>query len=310
LFDLAYLRACLADAVQSPLPPVESVIVSGPDARRFLNGMFTSDVQALAVGGGHRSALLDDRGRMVGLVDVYCLEADKFLVVPEGMTAAAFTARYEPFVIADDVTMEPGPAGVALTIQGGRAESALREAGLPIPTGGWLHHYGLWILRRDRTGAGGFDLVVGNSGATIPMIARMFPPPAIEVLRVAAGRPRWPLDMGDKRLVHEVNLRDDVLAFGKGCYIGQETVNRVDVMGEVKRVLVGISIRGAAAVPTGASVQVDGVEVGVLTSPVEVSDGTIGLLVAKKPANQPGTIAEVVSGERRWPAKIEPLPFP
>jgi folate-binding Fe-S cluster repair protein YgfZ len=104
----------------------------------------------------------------------------------------------------------------------------------------------------------------------------------------------------------EIGLRDELLSFDKGCYLGQESIHRIDVLGDVKRKLVGVRVPGASDLRPGAPVTADGAVVGELTSPTLLPNGDlVGLAVVKRPYDTPGTA--VRAGEH--PARIESLPF-
>src|SRR4051812_20902280 len=79
------------------------VTLVGPHARRFSNGMFTNNVRDLAVGRWNTSAMVDDKARLQGLLDLYATAPDAFLAVLEGVTPEAFEARYGKYIIFDDL---------------------------------------------------------------------------------------------------------------------------------------------------------------------------------------------------------------
>ena len=277
---------------------IDSEIVGlvGPDARRFCNSMFTNNARDLPVGSAQRTAMLDDRGRVVGIMDLYCLAEDRFAGVLDGMTVEAFEERYALYVVLDDVEIESYEDVSVATVQGA-------EASVPD---------GLIRLERDRSGLGGFD-VVGPTEAVASFVEGLDLPAVdddgLERLRIRAGSPQWPTDFGDKRLTHEMRMRDAFLHFEKGCYVGQETVNRVDVMGQVKRRLAGLRFSGDA--PAGATIHAADKAIGTVTSVVlDDALGRIGLAVLKKPHDADGT--EVVA---QWDggscaATVAELPFP
>ncbi|MEZ4236566.1 MAG: hypothetical protein R3F59_10500 [Myxococcota bacterium] len=133
-------------------------------------------------------------------------------------------------------------------------------------------------------------------------------PEEAEILRVLAGRPAFPADTGERRLPHELGLRDELLSFDKGCYLGQETINRVDVMGDVKRVLAGIRLDGLAPPPPGAELSAGDTRVGELTSPVALPEGGwAGLAVVRRPHDLAGTPVTATSGETTWSGRVTAL---
>jgi aminomethyltransferase len=259
------------------------VELAGPDARRFANGMFTHNVRDLPVGGVQRSAMADDRGRIVGLMELLALADDRFLLVLEGMSAADFAERYDKYIVFDDVTVIPH-AGLELrTVQGPGAAARLAEAGVPVPeTDRWVAHGDGWVWSHDRGGQGYDVLGTGSLPAVDPDGAER-----AEWLRVRAGLVRFPDDIAAPALPHEHGLRERVLHFSKGCYLGQEQIHRIEVMGKPRRSLA--VVRVPAGADEGAAVVFEAKKVGVLTSVVPHPDGgCLGLAVLRKPADEPG----------------------
>lgn len=285
------------------------VELHGADVRRFANGMFTNNVRDLPVGAVQRTAMVDDRGRVLGLLDLGCVAApsgeERLVAVLEGVDPEAFVERYDAFVFVDDVTFVDRSSELAVhTVQGPGAAAALATVGLPTPSQGTLVEVdGGYVLWRDRTGGGGFDLVLPD-GRALPEVLQ--DPDRIERLRVTAGLPRWPVDFVGKVLPHEMRMRDAFLSFEKGCYVGQEAIHRIDVQGQVRRRLMGVALE--VPVESGAEVHHGGKVVGRLTSPVATADGVFGLAVLREAAATPGTEVEVVDGERRHRAVVRDLP--
>jgi len=309
-----HLAAVRLGSVVADRSGVAVISARGPDTRRFANGMFTQNIRDLAVGSATRTAWCDDRGRMLGLADLYAVADDALLFVLEGVPASAFFERFEKFVVFDDVTLTDETDKTALiTVQGATAADIVRKAGHPTPDG-WVGSGPFGVGRRDRTGYGGYDLVVprADADATLAALITAGAVPGraevLEVLRIEAGRPAWPADMDDKTFPHEVGLRDEVLDFRKGCYVGQEIINRMDTFAKVPRALIGLTIEGDA--PTGAVLLADDKPVGRLGSVIRSPErGVIGLGLVKRPHEAPGGLLRVVDGERSWTARVQTLPF-
>ena len=273
------------------------VRLSGGDARRFAAGMFTNDVARLRPGQGNRHALCDDRGRIGGLLSLSCVAEDTFVAVLDGLDAEAFASRYAMYVIIDDVVIEP-VAPAVVTLQGPEAAAVLAAAGLPVPEGHATPDGR--VLQHPRYGVSGFDVVGGPElvdalvGAGAVAAGREL----LEVLRVEAGRVRWAADGAGKQLPHELALEAEVLCFTKGCYLGQEVINRVDVKGQVRRRLVGVELD--RRVPSRTPVLADGAEVGELRTVVESPRfGPIALAVLRRPWCEPGHTLEVAGSAAR-----------
>lgn len=248
----------------------------GPDTRRFANGMFTNNVRDLPVGEHQHSALCDDRGRLQALMDVVMLAEDRLLLVLEGLTADAFEERYGMFIVFDDVELQRR-AGEVYTVQGPDADPAWAEGALTWPS--------------LRTLDGGFDVWLDG-----PLPASLAALPSVddetlEALRIERGWPRFPVDASDKQLPHELGLRATHLHFEKGCYRGQEIIHRVDVMGQVRKGLVGVSL--SAPIDVGATLTRDGKKVGRMgSSAVHPKLGRIGLAVVRNAHHEVGTPLE------------------
>lgn len=227
--------------------------------------MFTFDVRSLTVGTAHRSACCDARGRLQGLIDIIRTEESALVCALEGRTAASFIAHYDRYLLMDDAELTD--------VSDGRShvwvEGLLETEELSYP--------------RRRAGRLGTDVLTTDSARYGP-----FDDAGFECARIAAGDVRWPQDMSEKQLVHELGLRDEVLSFGKGCYLGQETINRLDVRGGVKQRLVGLDFSGP--VSPGTPLLREGSEVGVARSTVQhPSLGWIGLAVIRMPSDAQGT---------------------
>ncbi len=279
--------ACITD-----LAHIGTASLEGPDARRFSNGMFTNNIRDLQEGSCNRSAMCDDRGRVQGLIDVYCTRDDRFDIVLEGVTPDWFEERYGLYIVFDDVEMNVSGNGPwILSVQGPDSAEILAKAGLPMPQAG-LHittDTGVRVARKDRTGLGGFDLIVPTEAAESTWTALInagaapMGHDAMEILRIRAGMPQWPADGTEKTLVHELGLEKEVCNFNNGCYLGQEVINRVDVTGQDNKRLERI-VMAPSAGHTGAAVQIGDDTVGTISSITHGAENSVALAVLRKAA--------------------------
>ncbi len=292
------------------------VTLVGPDARRFANGMFTNNIRAMPVGGANRNAMVDEKARIQGLLTVACLADDTFLAVLDGVTAEAFQARYGRYIVFDDVELtDLTDERTVLSVQGPDSAALLARAGLPAPQGGCAAAGDVTVVVATRTRMGGYDLVVPAANAEVlwgMLLAAGATPAgweAAEILRVEAGVPRWPVDMGERAMVHEMGLVASCAAFDKGCYIGQEILNRVDVMGQVNRQLRGLALHEDAIPPHGAEVRVGETVVGAVLSGCREGTRVRSLALVRKDAWSDGTTVTVHAGTRAVDATVRTLPF-
>jgi folate-binding protein YgfZ len=314
--NTAEIEALLTGAALIDMAHTPTVSWVGPDARRFCNGMFTNNVRDLTPGEGNRSAAANDRGRIQCLLDIYCTADDAFFGVIEGATADWFSERYGMYIVFDDVEMTPSDEGPwVLSVQGPQAAAVLAAAGLPVPETGHLQvGDGIRVCCKDRAGTGGYDLIVpaealdtcfealASSGATPTGLQ------ALDSVRIAHGRAAWPQDGTEKSLVHELGLNSEVCSFTKGCYLGQEVINRVDVKGGVTKRLTGLLLAEDALPPAGAEVMLESKIIGSISSAARFKGQAIALAVLRKSAWEPGTEVSIQAGERTVLAQVTALP--
>lgn len=292
--------------------------LTGPDLRRWVNAMFTNKYAEMEPGHGARSVIVDDRGRVQGMVDWYLLAEDRFLGVLEGVTAAWFEERFRMFLVLDDIEVEPVEDACLLSLQGPGTDAVLEALRLPRPAADHDHvavgegtaDRVLRVCRKDRTGLGGVDLVVPRGAldttweAARAAGARPLGRLALDALRVLAGRPTWPQDGTEKSMVHELLLQRDCVSFDKGCYLGQETINRVERLGGVRKQLRRLRLEGAAVPPLGAEVRLGEYTVGTVTSAARVGGEVWALSTLREAAWGQGQAVTVRAGDREVAAVV------
>ncbi len=287
--ECAEVQTC---AGLTDLAHLATAVLEGPDARRFANGMFTNNIRDLEPGQLNRSAMCDDRGRVQGLIDVYCTDPDRFEIVLEGVSAEWFEERYALYIVFDDVNLSTSNTSPwILSLQGPSAAEVLASAGLPTPVHG--HHIqtesGIRVGAKDRTGLGGFDLLVPTAlvettwAAVLAGGASAMGHATMEDFRIRSGRARWPVDGNDRSFIHELRLNQEVCNFNKGCYLGQEVINRVHVKGQVTKTLERLIFpREVPAI--GVPVLLDGETIGEISSVTHGAHDSVALAILRKAA--------------------------
>lgn len=323
----AEVAAADAGAAVFDLADAGLIVLEGEEVRRWINAMFTNKYSDVTPGQGRRSVIVDDRGRVQGLVDWYCVQEDRFLGVLEGVTAAWFEERFRMFLALDDIEPILLEAVSLLSLQGPGVDGVLARMGLPCPQGDHDHRAvddtaavgdTLRVLRRDRFGQGGVDLLVplGVLDATWAAAVAVGAAPAgrlsQEALRVRAGRAAWPQDGSDKSMVHELHYNRDCVSFDKGCYLGQEVINRIERMGGVRKKLTRIrlaaeGLAGGPALPEpGAEVLLADEVVGTVSSVARLGEVVWALATLREAAWAADTAVVVRAGERALPATVSP----
>jgi len=285
--------------------------LSGADAKRFLQGQVTNEVEALSPGSGCYAAFLTPKGKMLG--DLRILDAgDELLLDTERVALQGLFNMIRRFSLGYDValhkrTLERGLVSVigpaADSRLDGAAPAAAEHAHSPASVAGLP-------VRAIRTDVG-LDLLCesADTGALLTALAHRGAEPVSEAvaecLRVERGRPRYGVDLDDSVIPQEAGLNPRAVSFSKGCYVGQETVARLHYRGKPNRHLRGL--RCAAPVPPGAPIVHDGRAVGQIGSAIQSPRfGPIALALVRREA-PPGT--EVQVGSEPVSAEVVELPF-
>ena len=253
------------------------ISLTGKDRVRWLNGMITNKVRDLAPGQGVYAFVLNAQGHILG--DLYAYNRGEFLLVETDQSQSEkLLGIFRRYIIMDAVTLtnltgECASIGVA----GPKVGEVLGAAGITFDPLGSLQSLDLtWqglplsVVRSDRPAIESYEIwstpehlsvlwqALAQSGATA------VGPAALELLRVACGIPRYGQDIRERDLPQETEqLR--ALNFEKGCYIGQEIVERIRSRGKVHRKFTGFEVIGPVPL-AGEKIQCQGKEVGEVTS--------------------------------------------
>lgn len=298
---------------------------SGADAKAFLHRMVSNDVSSLQPGQGCYATLLNPQGQM--LADLYVLAMeDHLLLETDVSTKERVRETLEKFIIADDVTVEDRSEQLAaLSVQGPAAGKLLAAAGAAVLPGKELNH--TWVKLADtpvlvvqlsETGEEGYRLVFVVEYAQNlweALVAQQKAVPwkpvghaALNVLRTEAGIPWYGVDMDERTLPPEAGLEARAISYTKGCYVGQEIIERIRSRGHVNRRLAGFELGGEPLSASGTTLLSDGKEVGSITT--AVFSPTLGRAIAlgyvRREHLEPGTRLSLSSGQT---AVIAELPF-
>ena len=264
------------------------ISVTGNDRARWLNGMVTNNIKDLKPDHGNYNFLLNAQGRIQG--DMYIYNRGKQLLIDtERSQVDHLMKTLEHFIIMDDVELADVSTQMAsIGVQGPKADEILRSCGIePNRTGPFVVCDVQWdgnevaITRMAGDGFLAYELRL--SPAIAPALwnrlraagASPVGTDAGEKLRIMAGVPRYGIDIRGRDLPQETK-QDHALNFTKGCYVGQEIVERIRSRGNVHRMFTGFELQGE--VIHGAKVvDASGKEVGEITSVAKVSNRRIAL---------------------------------
>ncbi len=252
--------------------------ITGEDRVRWLNGMVTNTVRDLAPGRVNYTFLLNAQGRIQGDGDVYALP-DALLFATDHAQAPSLAAHLDRFIIMDDVELAPEDDVTAIGLAGPQAPQVLKTAGFEPPALNECQERESTLLAQTRPGAFTFWAARSQAATLWQHLVQAGAIPcgidAVEALRVLSGVPRYGADIHDKSLAQETG-QTRALNFYKGCYLGQEIVERIRSRATVHRALRAFRLEGELPAP-GTALFAQGkpdAPVGELTSitPVELPE--------------------------------------
>jgi folate-binding protein YgfZ len=285
--------------------------LSGVEAKEFMHGQVTNEVEGLTDGTGCYAAFLTHKGKMLG--DLRILDAgDELLLDCERVALQDLFNMIRKYKLGRAVelhkrTLERG----LLSLIGPDARRLAEAEDLPEQE----HAHRAATLAGARVRLIATDLgvdVLCDAADTERLTAALAAAGALpaaaeaaEVRRVETGRPRYGVDLDASVIPQEAGLNERAVSFEKGCYVGQETVARLHFRGKPNRHLRGLRLSGDAA--HGDLLRLGEREVGRLGSVVESPlHGRIGLALVRREAG-PGDLLEVGDGNAR--AEVVDLPF-
>ena len=247
--------------------------VTGEDRARLLHAMTTNHVQQLTPGTGCYAFFLSAQGRILSDVNIFCLP-EYFLLDTEPEARLRIYEHLDKFIIADDATLEDVTDHIAtVNLEGPEAEQMLEFLKAPIPASPYsIEAWGDRLIARiTSTGLDGFSIFVPVILKTA-LVTELESAGAIEadaetasVVRIECGKPRFGVDITEL-LIPQETQQMQALSFSKGCYLGQEIVERVRSRGHVNKVLAPLEIETEEEPDAGSKVVAGGKDVGEITS--------------------------------------------
>ncbi len=282
---------------------------AGPDRVRYLNAILTNNIKELGVGQGDVSLLLNPQGRILAEMETFA-EAERLFCVSHLMMRERLIETIEKYIIMDDVTLTDETARFGtLGLEGQKAAEVVRElAGIDLAgmvelsrVEGAVGAIPCWIVKRSPGGVAGCEFLVereklAESWEVLLSGAKKFGGgamgfAALSAERLAQGVAWFGYDFGEKQIPHEAGLETSHISYTKGCYTGQEIVERVRSRGQVNRRRVELLFEGPGVPAAGETLTVDGKEVGFVTRAALPSflPHAIGMGYVRKDHNSPGS---------------------
>jgi glycine cleavage system T protein len=297
--------------------------MKGRDHSKLLQRLVSNDVKKLTPGQGTYATLLNAHGHIVVDLRLYCTD-DAFLVDTDADLREKAIQSFRRYIIADQVEIEPLDL-YAVALQGPRARGLLvKTLHIDLPAMQELDHFAtnyagfpIRVVRASSTGEEGYEVWVNATGMEAIWGAACGQAPtygtipcgyeALETLRIEAGIPRYGSELGEDVIPLEAGLLN-ALSFDKGCYIGQEIVERARSRGHVNWKLAGLILSSESPLPSGEKAVVEGREVAEITS--SCVSPTLGKPIAlgyvRRELSEPGAQLTFRTGVT---AEVAALPF-
>jgi tRNA-modifying protein YgfZ len=286
--------------------------LTGADAKSFMQGQVSNDVEALSPGSGCYAAFLTPKGKMLG--DLRILDAgDELLLDTERAALQQLFNMIRRFSIGYRVELHKRTLECGLLSLVGPYSDAVAGVDQSLASPEHSHamiEIGGVAARAIRTDVG-VDLLcdAADADALRETIAQGGAVPvsedAAEIIRIEHGRPRYGVELDDSVIPQEAGLNARAVSFTKGCYVGQETVARLYYRGKPNRHLRGLTLSADAS--PGDPIVFEGRQVGVIGSVASSPElGPIALALIRREA-PPGSAVSV--GTESAAASVVELPF-
>lgn len=279
--SLAQYEALTSGVGVSQLSGRTIIDVTGSDRTQFLQSFTTNDVKKLSSGRGCEAFVTSSQGKTLGHILIFC-EADKYVLDTTPGQAAALISHFERYVITEDVQFAdrtadlcdlliagPKSAAVLSTVTGGDSPTELLSHAQATIAG-----CSVTVCRVEYAGPVGYfvQTLVGDAGIVAAALsgagAVICDAAAVDAARLEAGVPLFGIDVTPENLPQEVARDDRAISFTKGCYLGQETVARIDAVGHVNRLLVGLKLSSEELPNSGLTLLANDQQIGHVTSSV------------------------------------------
>ena len=266
------------------------IVARGRDRARLLHNLTSNEVKKMQPGQGCYAFLLTPQGRIQADVTLLCF-AEHFLIDTEPELREKVQQLIRKYIIADQVELEDVSAAMgSIAIEGRGAAEVLRKIGAPASESAYQHQP--WadatVAAVSVTGQPGFRIYC-DASRTQAIAQQIAAAGAVEAgeedvraVRIENGRPRYGDDIRETTLPQETQQMHAV-SFTKGCYLGQEIVERIRAQGHVNKKLV--RLRGDGPLAPGGKLSANGADAGEITS----AAGTAALGYVRANFADPGT---------------------
>jgi folate-binding protein YgfZ len=284
---------------------------TGPDRARYLNAILTNNIKDLQPGQGNISLLLNPQGRVLAEIETQA-EPNRLLCISHAMIRAQLAETLDKFIIMDDVSLTDETDRYAtLSLAGPQTPQFTREL---VPNASFdtladftsvearIDAIACTITKKSLANTPSADIRVDRKDIeqlwnflaekTRSIGGGPVGYKALSALRLEQSIPWFGYDFGDKQIPHEAGLENSHISYTKGCYTGQEIVERVRSRGQVNRRRVSLRFPNTTEPPpAGTILNANSKEVGAITSssPMPEQSDSIGIAYVRKESAAPST---------------------
>jgi folate-binding protein YgfZ len=289
---------------------------AGPDRVRYLNAILTNDIKGLTENSGTVSLFLNPQGHIQAEIETHAF-GETLFCASFAMLRKRLVPAMDKYIIMDDVTLTDRTDDFAtLALEGPRAAAlALAVSGVDLGAMDELESRETKIRdlvcrvsKRSTGGIASAEFLVAREKAEElwkrldEAVLREGGGPAgyraLNTVRLESGTPWFGYDFGEKQIPHEAGLQDSHISYTKGCYTGQEIVERVRSRGQVNRARVTLQFDTTMGPAANAPLSADGKEVGHVTrsgfSPT--ANAWIGMGYVRREKSAAGTELAIPEG--------------
>jgi folate-binding protein YgfZ len=275
--------------------------VTGEDRARLLHAMTTNHVQQMKPGDGLYTFFLNAQGRILADACILCFGDHLLLDTPPETRESVFQ-HLDHYIIADDVSLEDITSDTCcIALEGPESVRVAGAAGLPSPNPRYGHaEWGEALVARIAEAGKDGVRIYAPAARREQLIQTLEAVGAIsasledaDAIRLRNFRPGYGRDINESSLPQETQQMQAV-HFQKGCYLGQEIVERIRSRGHVNKTLMGFAMDNAEAPCKGTKLQAGDKEAGEVTSAAGSPEGqSFGLAVVRVPWNRPGEVVSI-----------------
>jgi tRNA-modifying protein YgfZ len=266
-------RALREGAAYMDLSQRGKLAVRGPDRTRLIHAMTTNDIRSLAPGTGCYAFFLDAKGKVLADANIFCLP-DQILLDTEPETRTTLLAHLEEFTIADEASVSDlTPEIGTVSVEGPNAKQVLEMIIQSVPAGRHqiaVTAYG-WIARVSTSGQLGW-MIFAPAAAQRELVLDIQMAGGIHanlsdarIVRIENAKPRFGEEITARFLAAEAGQLDAISSH-KGCYLGQEVVERLRSRNAVSRILKPIRFDSGACAAAGTKLHDGDARVGEIVS--------------------------------------------